>query len=561
MKFGYRPMLAAALMLGGCSSNIVVAKLDPGGPPPKGVPWNLAMTQYTLIITRQVTGCDLTLNGKVTVAVTQGKAVDPSMRYVLSSSGFWATSDITSGLAADGTSTSLNAHSEDQTAAVITNVVTTAAQIAVDAAGAKARGAPKFQCTPAVAAALLKLNPIQSADKKVPKALSLSDIVDADNITIVAATARVTQLVTDVQTDSSKKRALSLADEDLTGKTAKLTKDQADLTANLKLVQNVQTVVWPLSGDSLKSDKIFTLDESVAQKWIQWFVVQDGKIAALSSDPPPKLASLDGFDVSLALYRPDGANGWTTAPPSAGPDIKVGVPVRIAGLGRLLICTGATPCGATMQAGQALKPNESLPIKPDANVLQLGQMYVVPMTGGTFKSELAAISLDTNGNPTSIEIAEKTSVAAAATGSLAAGLTQASAIPSQIAAAKLAGTQAQTSQIAAENALVQTQANAKMAGATSEAVAQGAYATAEANLATAQANAQSAGPAGQLAFVTAQNNLAVAEAQSSVNLGSPDELATLTAVSTQTSLLTARANEINAETALAKAKIALSGTP
>ena len=67
-----RGVILAALALAGCSSNITVAKLDPSGPPPTGVPWNLAMTQYTLTITRQVISCDTTMNAKVSVAVTQG---------------------------------------------------------------------------------------------------------------------------------------------------------------------------------------------------------------------------------------------------------------------------------------------------------------------------------------------------------------------------------------------------------------------------------------------------------------------------------------------------------
>jgi len=558
-----RGVILAALALAGCSSNITVAKLDPSGPPPTGVPWNLAMTQYTLTITRQVISCDTTMNAKVSVAVTQGKALDPNMRYVLSSDGFWATSDITSGLNADGTSLSLNGHSEDQTATVITNVITTAAQIAT-AGGAGGGDGAVFQCTPAVETARINLDPTQSKDPKVRKGPSLAAIVDTDNNDVTAATALVTQLTSAVQTDPSKKKALSQASKDLSDKKDKLTKDQATLTANLKVVQDVQTVVWPPSGDVVKSDSLFTLDETVAQKWVHWVVYSGGQPTSVASKPFPA-GSMKKFDVSLALYRPvygvTGVESWTTKPPSSTtPDIKVGVPVRVAGIGRLMVCTGVTPCSDMVTPNQHLTATEALPIKPDAPVLQLGQMYVVPITGGTFKSELAAINLDANGNPTSIEIAEKTAVAAAATGALSSGLTQIAAIPGQVAAAKLTRTQGETAQINAQNALTQAQANAKLAGVTSTTVAQGAYATAQANLATAQATAQSAGPAGQLALVTAQNNLAVAQAQAAQIVGLPEDPGALAALNTQTTLLTAQANEINAEAALAKARAAL-GSP
>ncbi|AOK17041.1 hypothetical protein WT26_14140 [Burkholderia cepacia] len=549
-------LLALGVALCGCASSIKVTKLDPNAAPPKGVPWNLPMTQYTLTITRQVQSCKGTMNVKVSVAVAQGKALDPTMQYVLSSDGYWATSDITAGLGADGVSTSLNAQSTDQTAAVITGLVTSVAQIAAVAGGLDT-SKPYFDCTDLVKQAHAKLNPKQL--KGQPKILSLSDIVDADNKAVADATTRVTQLVTAIQTDPSQRQALRMAAEDLTNKTAKLTADQANLTTTLKVVQDVQTVVWPPRGDVFKSDHAFQMDEGTAQKWVNWFV-DTPRAGTLLSGPKPTL-DVSKFDVSVAIYRPDGdTGGWTSAPPPATPDIKVGVPVRVAGLGRLMVCTG-TPCKKTLEPGHKLADYESLPVKPDARVLQVGQMYIVPMTGGTFKSELAAISLDTNGNPTSIEIAEKTAVAAAAVGQTASTTTQIAAIPAQVAAAKLARTQAEAAQINAETALTQAKANATTAAATATDTAQTAFATAQANLATAQANALSAGPAGQLALVTAQNNLAVAQAQAAANAQAPDEQSKIAATNQQTTLLTAQANNLNAQVALSKANAALATGP
>jgi hypothetical protein len=553
------------------------------------------------------------------VAVTQGKTVDPDMRYVLYSDGFWATSDITSTLGADGTSTGLNAQSADQTASVITNVITTAADIGM-AAAARPQST-FFKCSDDVNAALLKLAPGKG------QGTPLKQIVDADSAAVTSATTQVAKLVTALQTDPSQRHALSLADEDLATKTALLTKDQAALTANLKVVQDVQTVVWPTRSSNLNQPHAFALPPAVALNWV--FVQQDGKWQKWKANPQnpaeePPVIPADQFDVSVALYRPDGRSGWTSAPLATGsPNIKVGVPVRVAGLGRLMICVGAKgndpasdhgACPATLPAGQPLAKNQSLPISPDAPVLQLGQIYIVPMTGGTFKSEMAAITLDANGNPTSIEIAEKASVAATATGTIAAAATQIEAIPGQIAAARLAQTQAASSQINANDALIQAQANAQLAAPTAQAIAQGALATAKANLATAQATAASAGPAGQLALVTAQNNLAIAQAAAAAAQANPaaqqqidvanaeaaltqaqaaaaaagpagqqavltaeGNLATaqaaaaaalspaaqqsLDAVTTQTTVLNAQAAEINAQVTLAKANAALQPSP
>jgi len=619
MRLGWTVPASIALVLSGCAPRILVSQLDQGGTPALGVPWNLPMTQYTLTITRQVTECNGSLDGKVTVAVTQGKTVDPDMRYVLYSDGFWATSDIATTIAADGTSTGLNAQSADQTASVITNVITTAADVGM-AAGSRQPSA-LFKCSDEVTAAKTKLNPGKG------QGTPLQQIVDADSAAVTAANIQVTKLVTALQTDPSQKHALSQADEDLATKVAQLTKDQAALTANLEVVQNVQTVVWPQHSNDFNQAHAFTLAQTDALNWL--FVQQEGKWQKWKANPQrpdekPPVIPVDQFDVSIALYRPDRDGGWTSAPlTTIAPNIKVGVPVRVAGLGRLMICVGAKgevkdvdhgACPLTLPAEQTLAENQSVPISPDARVLQLGQIYIVPMTGGTFKSEMAAIALDANGNPTSIEIAEKASVASAATGTVAAAATQIEAIPGQIAAAKLARTQAAASQINANDALVQAQANAQLAKPIAQATAQGALATAQANLATAQATAATAGPSGQLALVTAQNNLAIAQAAAAAAQANPNaqkqidvanaqaaltqaqaaaaaagpigrqavltaesNLATaqaaadtallpaaqrsLDAVTTQTTVLNAQAAEVNAQVTLAKANAALQASP
>ena len=122
MKSSTASMLLMVLACAGCASSIKVQQLD-ANTVPTGVPWNLAMTQYTVTITRQVKSCQGSLNGTVSVSAVAGKRLDEDQQYVLLSSGVWATADITSSLASDGISTGLNAHSEDQTAAIIGNTV------------------------------------------------------------------------------------------------------------------------------------------------------------------------------------------------------------------------------------------------------------------------------------------------------------------------------------------------------------------------------------------------------------------------------------------------------
>src|SRR5690242_11374000 len=103
-------------------SGIKVKHIKSGDTSLTGVPWNLAMTKYSLAITRQITKCDAkdqNVEGTVDVTVTASKALDNEQRYLLDASGWWATSDIAATLATDGTSLGLNAHSEDATGTVI----------------------------------------------------------------------------------------------------------------------------------------------------------------------------------------------------------------------------------------------------------------------------------------------------------------------------------------------------------------------------------------------------------------------------------------------------------
>lgn len=537
MKAVSGPFLVVVL-LGGCSSNIAVRRLSPASPMVKGVPWNLAMTQYTLTITRQVTGCTGKLNGNVTVTAAVGKARDPLQQYVLSSNGFWATADITSTLAADGTSTGLNAHSEDAVGTVISNIVSLAATAAV---GSPAAAIPAgLTCEQAIIDALrpdigLKFQQGQ---------------VDTDNGMIAAATASVTELTTLSQAGSTDKSALAAAVADLTAKQAKLTADQTTLSKTLKQLTDTQTVVWPLDSSEVATKQPYELPVSALARWLTW----QGKDETNPGAPPAKVDTTP-FDVSLALYIPDGSGGWKQpVAASTALDPKVGVPVRVARLGRLLVCTGKDPCQRSLPAAWTPDQTDSVGIQPDQPILQLGQVYVIPIAGGRFKSEGAAVTMDANGNPTSLEIYEKTAVIAAASTTASQAATQIAAIPTEITAAKLAQTQSETNQIAAENALATAKANQLVAVPTATATAQAGLATAQANLATAQANAVSAGPVGALALVTAQTNLAVA--QSAVTVAPQ-----VNALTAQTSLVTAQANQINAQVSLAKANAALQALP
>ncbi len=555
-------------LLAACGTGIQVHRLSEfrgKSEAPKGVPWNLPMTQYKLTITRQLEGCSMSkdgdtlvgkLKGSVLVAAAPLKSLDPDQQYVLSSTGWWATADITSQLGADGTSVGLSAHSEDQTAAVAGSLISAAAQVAI---GGATFGASKAIPLPAP-------GPLEAMTKPaVPPAASyrcqekqrtaLGEIdaqkkqVDKENQEVSAATDAVAKLTARLQGGSASgadSRALARAVDKLTLNQEALTRDQAALAKTVSVLQVVQQLTWPAKSDVVKDDIAATLPPSVKEKWGEW---QDAGAATTRVDA-------DDFDLGLALYVADSTGTWSV-PQEKTPtvDITVGVPIRVARIGRLLACSGAKhACPRTLDTDTMLADNIALPAGSDLPVLQLGQIYLIPTTGGTFRSEGTAITLDTNGNPTSIEIYEKASVAAAAASTTATGLGQIVAIPGQVAQAQLAATQAQVNQLTANTQLIQATDNAALAPVTAAAQAKTTLATAQVNLVTAQANAIAAGPQGQLAILNAQANLAAAQA----NVADQPLVNSLGA---QTALVTARANLLKAQLAVMQGKAALVAGP
>lgn len=556
-------MFAALGILGaaafaGCASSIKVVHLTPSDSMAKGVPWNLGMTQYTLTITRQLKRCDGLLEGAITVTATPGKVIDEDQRYALSSSGVWATADVTSTLAPDGTSIGLNAHSESQAGSVISSSASLLAGLAplVAAAAAPAH----IECSDAARKALDATAPdangktIQDKIAQETKGVAAATVVVAGQTTAFLA----------APAGKGNKAALAAATHDLETRQQALDDDQALLAASMQVLTIAETVTWPTSAAEAVTGNPLALSQEAARRWVKW----------VGLPPGTRWQAVDtsAFDLWLALYHREAgpAAGWRL--PAAAPqhgDTDVGVPIRLPRIGRLVACVDARcpdvypqewpPMGGQRQAGETARPKGYVVL--DGPVLQFGQLYNVPVAGGTFKSEGAVIALDANGLPTSVEIFEKAAAAAVAASAVQDAVKTVAAIPAQLASAALARTQAQVAQANADSALAAAQASAPLAGATAAATAQTAYDNAVTALATAKANASASGALGDLAVqqADASQRAALAAQQSALaqaqaNLAVAPALAVMTA---NTALANASTAQINAQVALAKARQAL----
>jgi hypothetical protein len=116
---------------------------------------------------------------------------------------------------------------------------------------------------------------------------------------------------------------------------------------------------------------------------------------------------------------------------------------------------------------------------------------MVPVAGNAFKSTTMAVAYDTNGNPTSVEIANQTALITTATSTAKSAATSIVGIPAAISSTKLAQTQAEANQANADVALASARAGAEEAIETAAAKAQTDLLAAKAALAKAQSDGQS----------------------------------------------------------------------
>jgi hypothetical protein len=524
---------AIAVACAGCATGITITHVDSNSPL-KGNPWNLPMTQFKITLTRHVTGCGSTLKGSVETIATSSSVLDPDQRYVLFSNGWLSTSDITSNLAPTGISTGLNAQSTDATATVISNIIGTVAQVAVLAA-AGAAPPPPPGAPPPPPVELCKPDVLQAVNEMYPAAgMPLKAQVDKDTAALATATARVSLLTAQAALDSSLKPTLVAALGNQSTLQTQLAADQTKLTKDLGTTTDVQIVTWPLKASVFRDDGGEFLSDTVLLKWAK----PEADTASAKSQ----------FAVYFALYSQDAGTGkWSSPAKTDVADVKIGIPVRLARTGRLLVCA-KTVCPPTLQAGFVPADAQTA---SDVVVLQMGQMYMIPAAGGTFRSESALISLDANGLPTSIEVAEKAAAAVGLSGAAKDAATQAAAIPASVRAAQLAKTQAEVNQLNANASLATAQASAGLQGQTNVLATQTAYINAQNALATAK---QNAGVQVQTAAVTARSSLLQAQAALVNAQASSQDVGQTSVLAAQTTLTNAQTAQINAAAALAKAQ-------
>lgn len=527
---------ACAALIAGCAG-ITVSKapsLD-STTQMEGAPWNLAMTRFTVTITRNITQCGPKIKGKVETLASASTVADPEERYLLTSNGWFATSDIKSTLSSAGFSTALNAETADATAAIIGNVVGTAAQIAIAFAAAAAPGKPAAVGPTEICSAKLK----KAVDTLYPTGKpALKKTLDEAIATLAQKTAEVAVLSAQASANKGdkglkKKLVKALGDQEIARKD--MVTHQDAFADAVKTSTNIQTVTWPDKSSEYRTTKPFSIDQGVLDKWL---------VAGV--DGPNATKQLD---VHLALYTQPAGGDWKK-PAATTTRVELGLPVRLPRTAKLAMCTGKK-CPPIFTTGQTLAENETV---ADFAVLQVGPVYALPISGGAFRSESAAITLDTNGAPTVLQTTQKVAAASALTGAAKDTATQLAGLPAGLRAAELAKTKADIDQANADIALQTAKQTAGLQGQTGTLSAQTALINAQVANSAAQQNAsiqgfqQLAGSLNaQASVMQAQAVLATAQANSQV-------VDKTSALGAQTTLINAQRALLNATNAQIKAQ-------
>jgi hypothetical protein len=450
-----RAIACLALFLTGCTTTLVITKVDPNRPESHvGIPHPLLYSRYETRLRWQVINCTGSLDVKVGVELDAPAAVpDGDNLFVIdpaSLSSVFKTSEVLVEFLPSGAPVSLNAKAEDRGLQVIAGIATLGAGLvklgAVPGAPRGPEGKGVQVCADETAQALKDL---PARNQAVAEARSLVDAGVSGVKSPTGATAR--------------------GIEDLGRAKARLEDALKAQARTLEALTFEQNEVWPPNGTTTTGR--FELPLEVFQRWA------NDKV-----DPHDR----DKAVVHLLLRGRDAA-GWTPATEGAV-RTDLGIPIRQGVEGEILACA-RQPC----DSGGALLA------KRVDRILQLGAVYYLPCVSRKFSSVSCTYRLDDSGRLKSMGSALTNAAGETVTTALNQALTQ-------ITEAKQAHLAAGVKQLEAETAYLKAKAERDAA---SDALA---HATLDAG-ATAAFKAQAERLDAQRALIEAELALAAAQAK------------------------------------------------
>src|SRR6185312_4001894 len=235
-------LVIVCALLSGCATDLKVAKFEPSSS--TGIAYNLPFTQFSIASKWTITSGSPAMEITVKVDATAGTAEDGDHSYVIAPASIQTATNVASLKVTyqNGTNVidTINADAEDQTGAVITNIATGVAKIAL----AVLSGAPSphtpFAPPPCSRTTVTALNTVKELTAKLK---TLNDRVTAQTKVVKTLGAKAAQMGAAV--DATTKKSLGQAIDALNG----LTVQQTDLSDQLadaqKSVTYSETDYWP----------------------------------------------------------------------------------------------------------------------------------------------------------------------------------------------------------------------------------------------------------------------------------------------------------------------------
>lgn len=494
----------AVMLCSGCGSGISIRRVSQSDPPQSrvGIPYQLPMTQFDITITRRLIACkykDPKTQNKIDkpqfsiqASIKPTLVADPDNLYVLRSKGLFNTSDIKASYSDYGVVTDLNTKVSNQTGSVVSNIISTAASIATLALGAG--GAAGAKQTLICNSNTEKLFHNRNGDD-IPKlklaATKLTESVSdlSKNVNFLSTQIKILA-PTNVE---SLKRKLAKNVEKLAYVTDKLNDKKSKLEKMLSEISDVQVEKWPPNGSvryGIESKGNNTRnsntsgpkeDDQKENNHIFDFLKKVGALkntnnnstsplfnfTEISSDAYVKLKP-EFYLLSLAEQNQTRNVGCPEKQPQIKNDKSLhrlplsGIPIRFPKNAMLLICVPKHPKSSTSKSA---KKKNTLATKKAGlissyrgPILQMGTMYWLPVTGGTFRSQNANVQINASGSPTTLETADSVSVAGAVSKATAGATKQLASLPSALRAAKLKRVQDQSALLTAQTDLAKAQA-------------------------------------------------------------------------------------------------------
>jgi len=399
------------LLLCSCATDLDVTPIRSG--PVVGMAYTLPFTQYAITTKWTVTSCTPALEVTEKIDASVGSAEDGLHAYTIDPRSLQTAVSVAALKVTYQDKTNvidtINVSAEDQSAAVIGNVVTGAAKLALavlPAAGPQMIGGPPATpapplCWGPIATQLGKVK-VLTANLKVMNARL--DQATADMKTVAAKASAMGEAV-----DGATKVALSKAIDNVNRLTAQQTDLVNELADAQKPLTYSLTTYWPTNSQTFVANPGVVLPPSVVTAWTG----------------QEKFAEIDGTAIEFAIERAGsfgrdpGNPGGVADPPDAIKGIRYWIPSE----GRLLVCN-AEPCNSTNL--------NAVLLKLDGRISQLGYIGVLPVHTPRFGSTTFAASFDSAGGLKSAGYEAKAAPAVVASGAFSNAAAQLSPVVSAL---------------------------------------------------------------------------------------------------------------------------------